>query len=83
MDELPNGMFAFGRHVMTCCEDDIQFAALMAYTADTSDLKVGDWVYVEATIRVQFEKAYGEKGPVLICRRVEKCEPCSPEVASF
>ena len=55
----------------------------MAYTADTSDLKVGDWVYLEATIRVQFEKAYGEKGPVLICRRVEKCEPCSPEVASF
>lgn len=83
VDELPNGMFAFGRHVMTCCEEDIQFAALMAYTTDTSDLKVGDWVKITAKIRVEYEKAYGEKGPVFRCKSVEKCEPANPEIATF
>lgn len=83
VDQLPDGMFAFGRHVMTCCEDDIQFAALMAYATDTSDLKVGDWVEVTAKIRVEYEKAYGEKGPVLHCKSVKPCEPCSPQVATF
>ncbi len=83
VDELPSGQFAVGRHVMTCCEDDIQFAALMAYATDTSDLKVGDWVEIEAKIRVEYEKAYGEKGPVLRCKSVTKCEPADPEVATF
>lgn len=81
--ELPDGRFAFGRHVMTCCADDIQFAALMAIWSDTTDLEVGDWVQITAKVRVVYEEAYGEKGPVLYVKKLEKCEPCDPEVASF
>ena len=81
--ELPDGRFAFGRHVMTCCADDIQFAALMAIWSDTSDLEVGDWIKITAKVRIEYEEAYGEKGPVLYVKSLEKCEPAEPEVASF
>jgi uncharacterized repeat protein (TIGR03943 family) len=82
-EELPDGQFAFGRHVMTCCEADIQFAGLLAYYSGHETLKVGDWVEVTAKVRVEYAEAYQEKGPVLYIRQLEKCEACSPEVATF
>ncbi len=82
-DELPEGQFAFGRHVMTCCEADIQFAGLLAFYSGQEELAVGDWVEVEAKVRVEYTEAYKEKGPVLYIRKLEKCDPCSPEVATF
>ena len=82
-DELPAGQFAFGRHVMTCCEADIQFAGLLAYYSGAEDLKVGDWVEITAKVRVEYTEAYKEKGPVLYIKKLAKCEPCDPEVATF
>lgn len=82
-DELPNGQFAFGRHIMTCCEADIQFAGLLSYYSGAVDLKVGDWVKITAKVRVEYAEAYQEKGPVLYIKSLDKCEPCNPEVATF
>ena len=50
-DELPEGQFAFGRHVMTCCEADIQFAGLLAYYAGAEKLSVGDWIEIMERMR--------------------------------
>ncbi len=82
-DELPHGQFAFGRHVMTCCEADIQFAGLLAYYSGKETLAVGDWVKIEAKLRVEYTDVYKEKGPVLYIRKLKKTEPCEPEVATF
>jgi uncharacterized repeat protein (TIGR03943 family) len=82
-DELPAGQFAFGRHVMTCCEADIQFAGLLAYYSGAEELKVGDWVEITAKVRCEYTDAYQEKGPVLYIKKLEKCEACDPEVATF
>ena len=82
-EELPNGQFAFGRHVMTCCEADIQFAGLLAYYAGKVDLKVGDWIKITAKVRIEYAEAYQEKGPVLYIKSLEPCDPCEPEVATF
>lgn len=82
-EELPQGQFAFGRHIMTCCEADIQFAGLLAFYSGSEDIAVGDWLRIEAKVRVEYTEAYREKGPVLYVRKLEKCEPCSPEVATF
>jgi len=82
-DELPAGKFAFGRHVMTCCVQDIQFAGLMCIYANSQDFKTGDWVEITAKVRIEYEEAYGEKGPVLYARTVTPCEPADPEVATF
>ena len=82
-DELPEGQFAFGRHVMTCCEADIQFAGLLAYYSGSETLSVGDWVKITAKVRVEYTEAYKEKGPVLYIKKLEKTEACEPEVATF
>ena len=81
--ELPAGQFAFGRHVMTCCEADIQFAGLLAYYSGAEELNVGDWIEITAKVRVEYTEAYKEKGPVLYIKKLAKCDPCDPEVATF
>ena len=80
---LPDNYLVFGRHVMTCCEADIQFAGLACVYAKATDFKTGDWIAVDATIKIREEKLYGEEGPVLICSKIRKCEPADPEVATF
>lgn len=80
---LPDDYLVFGRHVMTCCEADIQFAGLVAVYTKATKFKTGDWVAIDATIKIQQEKMYGEEGPVLICSKIRKCEPAEPEVATF
>ena len=82
-NELPDGQFAFGRHIMTCCEADIQFAGLLSYYSGAVDLAVGDWIKITAKVRVEYAEAYQEKGPVLYIKTLDKCEPCDPEVATF
>ena len=82
-EELPDGQFAFGRHIMTCCEADIQFAGLLSYYSGQETLAVGDWVKITAKVRVEYAKAYQEKGPVLYIKKLEHCEPTKPEVATF
>ncbi len=57
--------FVTGRHVMTCCADDIQYAGLMCKTDGKCNVKTGDWLNITATICIEFNKAYRAKGPVL------------------
>ena len=68
---------------MTCCVEDIQFGGLMCVYEKADKFKTGDWVQIEAAVRIEYEEAYGEVGPVLYARSVKKCEPANPEVATF
>lgn len=80
---LAENQFVFGRHVMTCCVDDIQYAGL-AYVWDKVDTMThGEWYQVEAEVKLEYLDVYGEKGPVLYCRKVEPAEEADPEVATF
>ena len=72
-----------GRHVMTCCEDDIAFSGLVAiFTAD-STLSTGDWVNVTAKINVQAHKLYGTPGPVLYVTDIARTSAPKQPVATF
>ena len=82
-EELPDGMFAFGRHIMTCCEADIQFGGLLAYYSGGTEVKTGDWVEIVAKVRIEYTDVYKEKGPVLYIKNLNICKPCEPEVATF
>ena len=75
--------FAIGRHVMTCCVEDIQFAALVYKWQHDNDLHVGEWVKLKGTVKMEEHEAYEGVGPVVRCVRVEKCEAPDPEVATF
>ena len=72
-----------GRHVMTCCVDDIKYAALVCQWPEASSLHKRDWVLLTAKISIAYHKAYGTKGPVLTAVSVEPAEKPEEEVATF
>ena len=79
-----NSMFAPGRFVMTCCEDDIQFCGIPCRYEKTQTLEPRSWVAVTATVSAENHTLYhGELGPVLTAIRVEPAEPAQPDVATF
>lgn len=87
---LPKGCFILGRHVMTCCVEDIEFCGVVCRTADSEKenfirtLKNGDWILIEALITEECHKTYnGEPGPVLNVFEAEITEEPEEEVAVF
>ena len=79
-----NGMFAPGRFVMTCCEDDIQFCGIPCRYEKAKELDSRSWVAVTATVSAEKHSLYqGELGPVLTAIKVEPAEPAEPDVATF
>ena len=78
------GMFAPGRFVMTCCEDDIQFCGIPCRYANAQELTTRSWVQVKATIQAEKHLLYhGELGPVLTALEVTQAQPAEPDVATF
>ena len=78
-----NNSFVAGRHVMTCCADDIQYAGLIAENKDTCNLKTGDWIILTADISVEKLKAYRGVGPVLKVRDYSLTSEPEEKVVSF
>ena len=79
-----NGIFAPGRFVMTCCEDDIQFCGVPCRYNESNKLEPRSWVAVTAKISAENHTLYqGELGPVLTAIKVEPAEPAQPDVATF
>jgi len=77
-------MFAPGRFVMTCCEEDIQFCGVPCRYSDPQSLEPRSWVSVTATIKAEKHQLYqGELGPVLTAIKVEPADPAEPDVATF
>lgn len=80
---LPNGQFAVGRHIMTCCEADIAYRGVVAVGMGDLKLKTRDWVIVEGEITEKYSKLYQGRGPVLNVARIERAEKPQQEVATF
>ena len=80
-----NKMFAPGRFVMTCCEDDIQFCGIPCNYPDAKKLESRSWVTVAATISAEEHPIYhGEIGPILTAIRIDTdVTPADPDVATF
>ena len=80
---LPNGSFAIGRHIMTCCADDIAYRGVVAKGMGALKLQTRDWIIVEGKINEEFSKLYGGRGPVLTVSKIERAEKPDQEVATF
>ena len=79
-----NGMFAPGRFVMTCCEDDIQFCGIPCRYSGASKLESRSWVRVNAKISAEKHPLYkGDLGPVLTAISVGPAAAAEPDVATF
>lgn len=80
---LGNKSVLAGRHVMTCCVDDIAFNPLVCIFADKTNLKTRDWVTLTGTIKIEKHKLYRGPGPVLYVTKTEFAVPPAQEVATF
>ena len=80
---LPKDNFALGRHIMTCCADDIAYRGLVAKGMGGLKLQTRDWVIVEGRLNEEFSKLYGGRGPVLSVTKIERAEKPVQEVATF
>ena len=72
-----------GRHVMTCCADDIQYCGLACVLPQAMDLQPRDWVMITAKVQFQKHRIYKGKGPVLVAQRVIIGEPPEEQLATF
>lgn len=72
-----------GRHVMTCCADDITFAGLICNFKKDTTLNTGDWILLTAKIKIENHPLYGRKGPVLYVESTSFAVKPNPELATF
>ncbi len=72
-----------GRHVMTCCADDIQYCGLACVLPAVMDLQTRDWINVTAKVAFQKHRIYKGKGPVLIAEKAIVCEAPDEQLATF
>ena len=80
---LGTGTMFVGRHVMTCCVEDIQYTAMVCKWGRSDDWKSYDWVTVEGVIDIKRHKAYEDVGPVLNAESVTATTAPEPPVATF
>lgn len=80
---LGTGTMFVGRHVMTCCVEDIQYTAMVCKWGHSDDWKSYDWVTVEGVIDIKRHKAYEDVGPVLNAESVAAATAPEPPVATF
>ena len=81
--KMPANTFIVGRHVMTCCVEDIQFAALVCQWDKADSVQDDSWMILTAKLNFKFNKAYGRKGPVLSYVSHELCEAPEQPIATF
>ncbi len=82
-NKFPENSFAVGRHIMTCCVEDIQYCWCVAQYEKPIDLKPKHWMMVTAVISVQRHKLYRGPGPVLYIKEIADAAPPEKEVATF
>ena len=81
---LPEGIFVAGRMLMNCCAADTQFAGLACYYPPSVQRpEKGSWLTVKGKIRLQRNKLFAGKIPVIDVISWEKAEAPEEEVVTF
>lgn len=81
--KMPPHTFIVGRHVMTCCVEDIQFAGFACNWDKAESVKDDTWMILTAKVNWKFSRAYNRKGPVLSYIEHTECEAPAEPVATF
>jgi len=77
--------FVPGRHIMTCCEDDIEFMGFLCNCVEVPDYGHGDWITVDVYFDYGECEMYGpgEEGPVLELLKIEDGQKPEQELVTF
>jgi G3E family GTPase len=79
----PKGTFYFGRRVMTCCVEDIQYMPIMGRWKNASNLRDKQWLTVTGKIELEYNQKTGQKIPTLKVTQLVPAEVPNQEVATF
>lgn len=80
---LPSDVFIPGRNAMTCCAEDIRFVGYLCRADFAGVLKPRQWTWLTAEIRYEYQKEYGEEGPVLYAKGYELTGPPEEDTVYF
>lgn len=72
-----------GRHVMTCCVDDIEYKGVISILPEGTVLQNRDWVILTAKFTKEYHNLYKSEGPVLKVTHIEPSQVPEQEVATF
>ena len=82
MEDMPKNCFVFGRHVMTCCAEDIGgIGFLCQYKGEPP--KTNDWVYLDAKVEKSFSPIHGTDAIILIQDKLTPAAPPKEELVYF
>ena len=82
MEGMPDDCYVFGRHVMTCCADNIGgIGFLCEYKKDPPRTK--DWIIVEARAEKSFSPLHNTDAIILIEQKASPAEPPQEELVYF
>lgn len=82
-ESIPRGSFICGRHIMTCCADDIRYSGIACRWRNSETLKTYGWVEITGKITIENHKVYAEPGPVIRVSAVIPAAPPEEQTASF
>ena len=77
------GIHCPGRFAMVCCNNDMQFLALVCKGEGLEKFKNRQWVEIQATVKKEQCQAYDGEGPVLYVTGVKPCQKPDPENVNF
>lgn len=81
--KLPNDTFIIGRHIMTCCADDIQYGGMVAIWKGADKVNTRDWAIITASVSFEHNRMYKGKGPVLKVSEYEPAVAPEQQVVTF
>ena len=81
--KIPDDELAIGRHIMTCCIDDIQYGGVVCRLKNATDYKTHDWAIITGKINLEKNKLYRSVGPVVTIETIERCAALEDSVATF
>lgn len=82
--QMARDTFVAGRHIMTCCADDIAYNGLACVSSKLAGTVTSyDWRVVTGVIKIEKNSLYKRPGPVIHIESLEMADKPDPEVASF
>lgn len=82
MENMPKNCYVFGRHVMTCCADDIGgIGFLCQYTQSAP--KADEWFFLTAKVEAGFSPLHNCDGVILLETELTPAAPPEEELVYF
>ncbi len=82
-NRMPDNTFVAGRHIMTCCIDDVEYSPIVCICKGKHSIQSRDWIMVTGTIKIEYCKFYQGKGPVIHIEETAITSAPEQELATF